>query len=91
MQSVRLNTTVTWQVLAEHMADGLDVRLGHVVRQITWGPHGITVRCENGAALSAQAAIVTISLGVLKVDPSNTGSLQPLITQSPLQRFSRPL
>ena len=43
------------------------MRLGHAVSRITWGrPGGVTIACRNGATVEADAAIVTVSLGVLK-------------------------
>ncbi|KAK9810120.1 hypothetical protein WJX72_005080 [[Myrmecia] bisecta] len=54
------------QALAEVLAEGLDIRLGHAVQRISWGAEGVTVTCANGVVLEADAVIVTVSLGVLK-------------------------
>lgn len=58
------------------VADGLasqvaDLRFGHTVRSIEWarssaGARPVRITCSNGAAVEADAAIVTVSLGVLQ-------------------------
>lgn len=63
------------QAVAEHMARGLDIRFQHLVKSIQWGSAGVTAGCENGASFAADAAIVTVSLGVLKVrTPQKSGA-----------------
>jgi monoamine oxidase len=54
-----------YEWLPQLLAEGLDVRLGHVVRRVEWGPGGVNVVTDQ-RALSAAAAIVTLPLGVLK-------------------------
>lgn len=54
------------QKLAEHMAVGLDVRYGAIVEKVQWGASGVTVICWDGRSFQADAAVVTVSLGVLK-------------------------
>ena len=60
------------------MAEDLsDVRLGCEVESIAWGHHGVEVAYREGQAdrtLSADAAIVTVSLGVLKVTDAFSGT-----------------
>ncbi len=53
--------------LASHLAQGIDVRLQHVVTRVEWGPDGATVHSDRGA-FSAAAAVVTVPIGVLKSD-----------------------
>ena len=55
------------QAVAEALADGLDIRYQHVVDKITWSHQKVQVSCANGVSLEADAVIVTVSLGVLKV------------------------
>lgn len=55
------------QALAEHMAAGADIRYGAVVEKIQWGASGVELRCADGRSFQADAAVVTVSLGVLKV------------------------
>ena len=57
------------QALAEKLAEGLPIRHGAVVDQIHWGEAGVTLQCQGGEELQADAVIVTVSLGVLKVQP----------------------
>lgn len=58
---------VCLQTLAEKLAEGLPIRPGVVVDQIQWGGDGVTVHCQGGEQIQADAVIVTVSLGVLKV------------------------
>lgn len=51
--------------LPEHLADGLDVRLGHIVSRVRWAADGVTVTTDRGA-FAADSAIVTVSVGVLQ-------------------------
>lgn len=48
-------------------SDLADVRLGCVVNKIKWGPDEVCIECEDGQTFEANAVIVTVSLGVLKV------------------------
>lgn len=67
------------QAVAEGLAQQVgDLRYNHAVQRITWsgGPGGgISIACSNGATLEADAAIVTVSLGVLKAQ--HEGMFQP--------------
>ncbi len=53
--------------LPEHLADGLDVRLNHVVSQVRWSANGVTVTVD-GDTFSADSAVVTVPVGVLQSD-----------------------
>ena len=63
------------QALAELLAEGLDVRLGHRANKIDYEGSGVKVSCDNGTVLDADYVICTVSLGVLKV--KNLGSRGP--------------
>lgn len=59
--------------LPAHLAEGLDVRLGHVVSRVQWSVDGVAVTTDRGT-LTADAAVVTVPVGVLRsegfvVDP----------------------
>lgn len=67
------------QTVAERIADDLgDVRRNWVVQEIQWGEQGISIRSESGKTLHADAVILTVSLGVLKVPWLLTLVLQQL-------------
>ena len=51
--------------IAAGLADGLDLRLKHVVRRVEWGDDGVTVETDRGT-FEADQAIITLPLGVLK-------------------------
>jgi monoamine oxidase len=53
-----------YDVLASRLAEGLDVRLGHVVTGVRWDADGVVVSC--GQEFVADRAIVTVPIGVLK-------------------------
>lgn len=72
--------------LPERLADGLDIRLGHVVSRITWSAEGGVVTTERGT-FGAHAVIVTVPVGVLRsgriaidppLPPSHAGPLSRL-------------
>jgi monoamine oxidase len=51
--------------LASHLAEGLDVRLKHVVSRVIWSADGATVSTGPGAFV-ADRVVVTVPIGVLK-------------------------
>lgn len=51
--------------LAEHLAAGLDIRLGHVVTHVHWSSEGVTVTTNFGTFAATQAT-VTVPVGVLQ-------------------------
>ncbi len=51
--------------VVDRLAEGLDVRTGHVVREIRWGTGGVEAGTDAGT-FRAGHAIVTLPLGVLK-------------------------
>lgn len=53
-------------VLPDHLANGLDVRLGHVATRIDW-TDGVRIRTAQGD-FSADTAVVTLPVGVLHSD-----------------------
>lgn len=60
-----------YDVIIASLADGVDIRRGQVVRAIDYDRDGVTVRTESARSgrvreYSAQAAIVTVPLGVLQ-------------------------
>ncbi len=53
--------------LPEHLAAGLDVRLGSVVSEVRWSHDGVAVTTPHGTHLAA-SAVVTVPVGVLQSD-----------------------
>lgn len=51
--------------LATNLADGLDVRLDHIVSAIDWSDAGVTVT-TNGGEFHGTSAVVTLPIGVLQ-------------------------
>lgn len=54
-----------YQVIVGHLANGLDVRLQHVVQKVVWSDKQVTVQTDRGA-FQADHVIITLPLGVLK-------------------------
>jgi len=50
--------------LAQHLAEGLDVRLRHVASRVRWGAEGAQVVTDQGT-FAAAGAVVTVPVGVL--------------------------
>ncbi|XP_073107721.1 polyamine oxidase 3 [Elaeis guineensis] len=50
------------------IARGLDIRLNHQVTKIVWSNMGVEVSVENGKTFVADAAVITVPLGVLKAN-----------------------
>lgn len=72
--------------LASHLAEGLDVRLGHRVRSVEWSRSGVRVHGTRGA-IAARDVVVTVPIGVLQsaslrfdppLPPTHTGALAGL-------------
>ena len=49
--------------LASGLAEGLDVRLAHVVSRVVWGADGVTVDTSHGT-FTARDVVVTVPVGV---------------------------
>jgi monoamine oxidase len=54
-----------YDLLAQHIAAGLDVRFGRRVTRIAWGAHEVEVSAENGQKCTGRAAIISLPHGVL--------------------------
>lgn len=52
--------------LATRLAEGLDVRTAHVVDRVRWSASGAQVTGSSGFALTADAVVVTVPVGVLQ-------------------------
>ena len=51
--------------LADHLAEGLDIRLGTAVRTVSWNDDGAEITFNNGESFSCDRVVVTVPLGVL--------------------------
>lgn len=54
--------------IADHLAEGLDIRLNSAVRQVSWGADGADLSLADGAPLSCDRVVVTVPLAVLAAD-----------------------
>jgi len=57
-----------YDTVMNHLARGLDIRLNTVIDAVEWGAHGIRVRTKSGETFSADAAVITLPVGVLKAN-----------------------
>lgn len=53
--------------LPSHLAEGLDVRLQHVVQRVEWSESRVVVDTDRGS-FTAEQAVVTVPVGVLQSD-----------------------
>ncbi len=51
--------------LADHLAEGLDIRLGAAVRTVSSNDDGAELNFDNGESFSCDRVVVTVPLGVL--------------------------
>ncbi|WP_179560521.1 NAD(P)/FAD-dependent oxidoreductase [Microbacterium sp. AK009] len=72
--------------LPAHLAEGLDVRLGHLVSRVTWHAAGVDVTSRGGTA-SAAAAVVTVPVGVLQSASFTIDPPLPPAVAEPLARL----
>ncbi|WP_061965737.1 flavin monoamine oxidase family protein [Demequina aurantiaca] len=54
-----------YDALPESLAEGLDVRLEHIVSRVEWSGHGVVTSTNRGRLVAAQA-VVTVPVGVLQ-------------------------
>lgn len=54
-----------YDVLATRLAEGLDIRLEHVVTSVEWSADGVEVSTSNGL-FGGDSAVVTVPVGVLR-------------------------
>ncbi|MFE7845190.1 flavin monoamine oxidase family protein [Microbacterium sp. NPDC057407] len=54
-----------YDVLPRRLAEGIDVRLTHVVERVRWSEDGVDLESDHGV-VSARNAIVTVPVGVLQ-------------------------
>jgi monoamine oxidase len=53
--------------LPRRLAEGIDIRLIHVVSRVQWSAEGVVITTDHGA-FSADTAVVTVPVGVLQSD-----------------------
>jgi monoamine oxidase len=53
--------------LSSHLAEGLDIRLTHVVERVRWTGDGVSVTTDFGT-VTGGTAVITVPVGVLKSD-----------------------
>ena len=51
--------------LPSHLAEGLDIRLIHVVERVAWTPDGVSVTTDHGV-FTSDDVVVTVPVGVLQ-------------------------
>ena len=71
--------------LPEGLADGLDIRLGHVVSHVRWSSDGVVVTVGD-SILSAGTAVVTVPVGVLR---SGDFTIEPPLPEGNATALSR--
>ncbi|SEI82163.1 flavin monoamine oxidase family protein [Demequina mangrovi] len=82
-----------YDALPARLAEGLDVRLGHVVSRITWSATGVHVETD-GAAFAAADAVVTVPVGVLQagaleIEPPLPEPVAGALSRLEMNRFEK--
>lgn len=73
--------------LPEHLAEGIDVRLEHVVSGVNWEPSGATITTDRGS-FTADTAIITVPVGVLQSSDFTIDPELPDQVAAPLSRLT---
>ncbi|MEU1309241.1 NAD(P)/FAD-dependent oxidoreductase [Streptomyces cinnamoneus] len=73
--------------LAEHLARGLDVRLGHPVTRVTHDAGGVILHTDGHGAFTADRALLTLPLGVLKAGDVVFEPALPAAKQDAVERL----
>jgi monoamine oxidase len=68
-----------YDLLPQHIATGLDVRVGRRVTKVAWGPDGIEVITEDGSTFSGRVGITSLPHGVLA---SGTVTFEPQLPEA---------
>lgn len=76
-----------YQVLVEHLAQGLDVRLGQVVKSISYANETEVSVTTNQGTFTAQRVIVTLPLGVLQSGAVNFSPALPNGKQTAINKM----
>ncbi|MBU4464920.1 MAG: FAD-dependent oxidoreductase [Actinobacteria bacterium] len=82
-----------YDLLAQHLAGGLDIRLAHVASHVHWAPDGVTVTTDHGV-LTAATAVVTVPVGVLRsddfaIDPPLPSIVADALSRVPMNAFEK--
>ncbi|WP_336632653.1 MULTISPECIES: flavin monoamine oxidase family protein [unclassified Microbacterium] len=82
-----------YDVLASGIGAGLDVRPGHAVERVEWGPDGVTVRTA-GAAFTAHDAVLTVPVGVLRsgdiaIEPALPAPVSDALSRLTMNAFEK--
>ncbi|MBK9178045.1 MAG: FAD-dependent oxidoreductase [Acidimicrobiales bacterium] len=72
--------------VVERLAEGLDVRLGHVVERVAWGGGGVTVITGRGP-IQGDCAVITVPLGVLQAGRPDFDPPLPAAKQAAVERL----
>ncbi|KYJ97876.1 flavin monoamine oxidase family protein [Microbacterium sp. CH1] len=73
-------------VLAERLAEGLDIRLAHVVTRIDWSEDGVWARTSAGD-FSGETVVVTVPVGVLQAGTMEIVPPLPAVNADALGRL----
>lgn len=52
--------------IVDYLAEGLDIRLNHVVKWVEYSKEDVTIKTTDGQVFDADRAVITVPIGVLK-------------------------
>ncbi|HMS95147.1 MAG TPA: FAD-dependent oxidoreductase [Tabrizicola sp.] len=73
--------------ITDHLAKGLDIRLGQVVTGVSPDGDGVVVALADGSVLTGEHAIITVPLGVLKAGDIDFGAALAPERQAAIDRL----
>lgn len=73
--------------LVDELADGVDIAISSVVTRIAYDDRRVSLRLDSGESLTADRAIVTVPLGVLKSDTLRFSPALPFAHQRAIARL----
>lgn len=79
--------------LPSHLAQGLDVRLTHIVERVTWSAGGVTIITDFGT-VTADNAVITVPVGVLQsedfvIDPPLPEPIADALSRLTMNAFEK--
>lgn len=77
-----------YDTLMNHLARGLDIRLNTIIDTIEWRSHGVRIRSKSGESFAADAAVITLPVGVLKAGVVTFSPTLPVEKAAALEKIA---
>jgi monoamine oxidase len=77
-----------YDTIANHLARGIDIRLGSIVEAIEWHDDKVRVTTANGQVYEADRALITLPVGVLQTGKVRFSPALPAEKQAAIQNLA---